>query len=151
MTRLSKNFTLRELTKSDTAARLGIDNTPTEEHLDNLKTLVTRVLQPTREAIGPIKVTSGYRGPKLNTKIGGSRTSDHMHGRAADIETFPDSESKMRALGKFIQDNLEFKQLIWEFGGAWIHVSYQEGRNRKQVIEAYRDENGKTKYRPFSF
>lgn len=149
--RLSKNFTLRELTKSATAERRGIDNTPTQEHQDNLQKLVDNVLQPAREANGPLKVTSGYRGPALNTAIGGSRTSDHMHGRAADIETFPDSESKMLALGKYIQDNCEFKQLIWEYGGAWIHVSYEEGRNRKQVIETYRDESGKTRYRTFSF
>lgn len=151
MTRLSKNFTLRELTKSDTADRLGIANQPTPEHLENLKRLCEFVLQPTRDAIGPIKVTSGYRGPELNTKIGGSKTSDHMTGCAADIETFPDTRDKMLELGKFIQNTLEFKQLIWEFDGSWIHVSYVPGANRKQVIEAYRAESGRTGYRPYSF
>ena len=84
--KLSANFSLNELTKSDTATRHDIDNTPTMQVIENLQDLVDNVLQPLREKFGPIVVTSGYRSPAVNTKIGGSTTSDHCHGYAADFE-----------------------------------------------------------------
>lgn len=149
--RLSYNFHLTEFTKSDTAHRLGIENRPDAEAQENLYQLVQHVLQPARDALNvPIRVTSGYRGPALNRAVGGAKRSDHMHGRAADIETRPESAQNMWVLGLFIQRHCEFKQLIWEFGGAWIHVSYHADHNRKQVLEAYRD-GDRTRYRPFDF
>lgn len=137
--RLSKNFWLREFTRSATARRHGINNEPGPEEIRALNALVDNVLQPARDALGvPINVSSGYRSPKLNRAVKGSRNSDHMYGRAADIETRPETQTLMWQLGQFIQSELEFKQLIWEFGGEWIHVSYDpDGDNRGDVRQAY--------------
>jgi len=132
-----KYFTLEELTKSDTASRLGIDNTPTEEVKRNLTTLVDKVLDPLRTAWGaPIVVNSGYRSTALNDAVGGSKTSDHISGRAADIEATdraPASNAKLFALIQSL--NLPFDQLIDESGMSWVHVSYRsEAENRKQIL-----------------
>ena len=110
---LSANFTLKELTKSDTATRLGLDNTPDEDTIENLKLLCEKVLQPVREHFGQsVTVNSGYRSPESNAAVGGSKTSDHCKGQAADIEingvANPD-------LAQWIMDNLEYTQLILEF------------------------------------
>lgn len=150
---LTENFALSEFTRSDTARRLGIDNRPPEDALFALWDLAEFVLQPARNALDiPLRVTSGYRAPALNTAIGGSKTSDHMFGRAADIETVPETEDRMWALGLHIETRLQFKQLIWEFGGEWIHVSYHTGHNRCEVLEAYVDPvSRRTRYRPFTF
>lgn len=149
---LSKNFRLKEFTKSRAAARRGINNSPGIRETDNLRLLVSNVLQPLRDQLGvPLKVTSGYRSVDVNRAIGGSQSSDHCFGRAADFETMPETRALMYEAAKYIQDNLEFKQLIWEFDGAWIHVSYEEGRNRKEVLEAYRGASGRTQYRPYKF
>lgn len=148
---LSENFHLSEFTRSDTARRLGINNTPGPEVVENLRTLVNYVLQPARDYLGvPLRITSGYRSPELNRAVGGSKRSDHMFGYAADIETRPETSELMFALGRFIQQHCAFKQLIWEFGGEWIHVSYQEGANRGEVFEIYRGPS-KPRRRPFSF
>ena len=148
--RLSKNFTLNELTKSQTAVRFGIDNTPTEEHLQNLKILVNQFLQPLRDAKGlPIRVTSCYRAPKLNKKVGSSSKSQHQKGEAVDFEITGFSNLE---LASWIEENMEFDQLILEFYDAstpnsgWIHSSYVGEKNRKQVLTAIRLDNGKTKY-----
>lgn len=148
---LSKNFNLREFTKSNTAARLGIDNNPTAEHIHNLATLCENILQPLRDALGkPIRITSGYRSEALNNAIGGSKTSDHSHGRAADLELWIDGEEDNAKLFHLIKNlELPFYQLIWEFGDEdqpnWVHVAYREDNVKKQCLKAVK-EDGKTKY-----
>ena len=149
--KLSENFALSEFTKSNTAKRHGIDNTPTEVHTWNLKRLCKFVLQPLRNALGVvIIISSGYRGPMLNAKIGGSKTSDHCNGKAGDIE---EANGDNASLFHYIKDNLDFDQLIWEFGDDdqpdWVHASYRSlSLNRKQVLVSYK-ENGRTKYKNY--
>jgi hypothetical protein len=146
---LSANFTLKELTKSDTATRLGLDNTPDEETIENLKLLCEKVLQPVREHFGQsVTVNSGYRSPESNAAVGGSKTSDHCKGQAADIEingvANPD-------LAQWIMDNLEYTQLILEFytqgqpNSGWVHVSYDPNNLKKQELTATKIA-GKTTY-----
>lgn len=138
---LSKNFTLEELTKSDSAIRNGINNTPNDSHMKALKLLVVNVLQPMRDKWGPIKVTSGYRSPALNKLIGGSEKSQHSKGEAADFEVIGVDNFK---LAEWIRDNMEFDQLILEFYDAaeckpnsgWVHVSYSKDRSRGSVLTA---------------
>ena len=148
---LSANFSLKELTKSETATRLGIDNTPDEETIDNLKTLCDKVLQPVREHFGKsVTVNSGYRSPELNSSpaVGGSKTSDHCKGMAADIEIagIPNAE-----LAQWIMDNLTYSQLILEFytrgigDSGWVHVSYDPNNLKKQELTAVKVA-GKTQY-----
>jgi zinc D-Ala-D-Ala carboxypeptidase len=146
--KLSANFSLNELTKSDTATRHDIDNTPTMQVIENLQDLVDNVLQPLREKFGPIVVTSGYRSPAVNTKIGGSTTSDHCHGYAADFEVLGMDN---RELALYIRDHLKFKQLILEFyrdgvpDSGWVHCSFQKDANKGQVLTA-KKVNGRTQY-----
>lgn len=133
-----KYFTIKELTKSDIATRRGIDNTPTAEVVQNLTTLVDKVLDPLRSTWGgPIVVNSGYRSKALNEAVGGSRTSDHMTGRAADIEAADRSKASNTKLFNLIQSlGLSFDQLIDESGMSWVHVSYRsEAENRKQILK----------------
>jgi len=148
---LSANFTLKELTKSDTATRLGLDNTPDDEALENLKTLCEMVLQPVREHFGKsVTVNSGYRSPELNSSpaVGGSKTSDHCKGMAADIEIagVPNAE-----LAQWIMNNLDYTQLILEFytqgipDSGWVHVSYDPKNLKKQELTAVKVA-GKTQY-----
>lgn len=129
-----KHFTIEELCRSETARSRGIDNTPAEEVRKNLTELVDNVLDPLREWYGkPIYVNSGYRCPALNKAVGGVASSQHLTGQAADIDVNDRAEN--RKLMKHIEDNLDFDQLIWENGGAWIHVSYRaDGKNRRQVL-----------------
>jgi len=149
--KLSKNFSLREFTKSNTATRLGIDNSPTEEHIENLKKLCDNVLQPLRDALGlPLRITSGYRSEALNNAIGGSKTSDHSKGKAADLELYINGEEDNLALFKAIQElNLPYYQLISEFGTEekpdWVHVAYREENPKQQNLRATKID-GKTKY-----
>ena len=149
--KLSENFTLSEMTKSETALRHGLPNDPEPDHLENMKKLAEHVLQPVRDHYGRgVKVNSAYRHPDVNRAVGGSTTSDHCKGMAADIEIpgVPNAE-----LAEWIQDNLEFRQLILEFytpgipDSGWVHVSYNEADNKKQVLTAMK-ENGKTVYKP---
>ena len=147
--KLSTNFSLQELTKSDTAIRHDIDNTPSLQVIDNLQDLVDNVLQPLREKFGPVVVTSGYRSPAVNTKIGGSTTSDHCHGYAADFEALGVDN---RELALYIQNNgFKFKQLILEFyrdgvpDSGWVHCSFQKDANKGQVLTA-KKVNGRTQY-----
>jgi zinc D-Ala-D-Ala carboxypeptidase len=148
---LTKNFTLAEMTKSETALRHGMDNTPGEQEIAALKLLAEKVLQPVRDHFGRgVKVNSGFRHPEVNAKVGGSKTSDHCRGQAADIEIpgVPNAE-----LAEWIKDNLEFRQLILEFytpgipDSGWVHVSYVAEDNKKQVLTATK-QNGKTVYLP---
>ena len=131
-----KHFTFDELIHSDTADRMGIDNTPTGDAIDNLDRLVTRVLDKLRDGWGrPIIVTSGYRCKELNATVGGARNSQHLKGQAADI-VGDDFEAFRRFVRRWCKDN-EFDQCIFERGGGkqWIHISYVEGRNRRQVLD----------------
>ena len=129
-----KYFTIEEMTKSSTAKANGIDNTPSEEGVLKLQKLIEAVLDPLREWYGkPIKVNSGYRCEALNKAIGGAKSSQHMLGEAADITVGSKEENKK--LFDYIKDNLEFDQLINESDFSWVHVSYREGRLRKQVLE----------------
>jgi hypothetical protein len=154
--KLSNYVSLAEVTKSDTAKRKGISNEPTPEHLENLKTICTEVFDKVREHFGvPIYISSGYRSAALNKAIGGSSTSDHNLGRALDLDQDGrgNGVTNMEVF-EFIKDNLEFDQLIGEFQRAdgnfdWVHVGYRKGANRKQILVAYRDAAGKTKYKPF--
>ena len=131
-----KYFTIQELTISNTAQRKGIDNTPDQKAAAALTALVANVLDPLREAWGrPIVVNSGYRCPKLNRAVGGVARSQHTKGEAADIRTLSNRRWENEQLFKLIvQLKLPFDQLIDEHGYSWIHVSYAEGRNRRQVL-----------------
>lgn len=156
MTNISKHLSLNEVTRSSTAKRLGIDNTPTPEHLRNLKLLAEKIFEPIREHFGtPIGVSSGYRSLALNEATpGSSRTSQHCTGEALDLDQ--DSMGTgvtNRQVFDFIRNNLEFDQLIWEYGTKenpdWVHVSYESsGKQRKQVLRCTRV-NGKPKYSPY--
>jgi len=137
---LSKSFTLNELTKSQEATRLGIDNTPSEEHILNLKILCDNILQPIRDFYGmPVSVSSGYRSPKLCEAIGSSRTSQHARGEAADFEIFGVAN---KDLSDWIVSNLEYDQCILEFwninepNSGWVHCSFSTKYNRKQYLKA---------------
>ena len=148
MVTLSKNFTLTEYTKSQTALRLGIDNTPNEDHLASAKLLFERVVQPVRDHFGPTVINSGYRGPELNAAIGGAATSQHCRGEAVDIECPGIANHEV---AEWIQNNLDFDQLILEFytlgipDSGWVHVSYIPEGNRKQSLTAVK-QDGKTVY-----
>ena len=146
--KLSKNFALSEITHSNTAKRLGIENEPTETHLQNMQHLVDNLLQPLRDAIGPIRISSGYRNPSLNRAIGGSNSSQHCKGQALDIQFWSKGKMDNKVIYDWIlQSGLEFDQMINEFDFAWIHISLKVKDNRKQVLEAYKNEDGDTKYR----
>lgn len=128
-----KYFTIKELCKSSTATQLGIDNTPNSEIVNNLKQLVEHILDPLRERYGkPIYVNSGYRCPALNKAVGGSKTSSHQYGLAADITAGSPKENKI--LFELIQElDLPFQQLIDEKNFQWIHVSFSE-KPKKQIL-----------------
>ena len=147
--KLSKNFSLREFTKSQTATRRGIDNSPTEEHIENIKALTENVLQPIRSQWGVVSISSGYRSADLNAAIGGSSKSQHSKGEAADFEV-PGLDNF--DLCEWIVNNLEFDQLILEgydgkdANSGWIHCSYVTHRkNRKKTLTA-RFDTGKAVY-----
>ena len=146
---LSANFTLKELTKSDTATRLGLDNTPDDEALENLKTLCEKVLQPVREHFDKsVTVNSAYRSPESNAAVNGSKSSDHCKGMAADIEIVGVANAD---LAQWIMDNLDYTQLILEFytqgirDSGWVHVSYDPNNLKKQEMTAVKVA-GKTQY-----
>lgn len=144
---LTTNFHLWELVQSSTADRLGIDNTPNEEEIRNLQKLCEKILQPARDALGPIKISSGFRSEELNTAVGGVSDSDHRLGFAADV--IPVSVSTRRLAEWVTQNCPEFDQVILEFGTLddpnWIHLSAAP-RNRKEVLRATR-EDGIVAYR----
>lgn len=136
---LSKNFTLQEFTKSQTAQRLGIDNTPSAAEVERLKLLAQNVLQPVRNHFGPVIITSGYRCFKLNRAIGSKESSDHVKGFAADFEVIGASNLEV---AKWIEKNLQFKQLILEFfdhndpHSGWVHCSFDERQLINTVLTA---------------
>jgi len=147
--KLSQNFSLAEFTKSQTAERKGIDNTPKGQHLESAKALFENVVQKVRDHFGLTVINSGYRSPELNTAVGGSSTSQHCKGEAADIEVPGTANGD---LAQWIVDNLDFDQVILEFykpgipDSGWVHVSYKaDGTNRKSVLTAT-SQNGKTVY-----
>ena len=128
-----KYFSIEELTKSNTAKSKGIDNTPTQDVKNNLQKLIEAVLDPLREWYGkPIIVSSGYRCRALNEVVGVASNSQHTLGMAADLDVGNKEENKK--LFNYIKDNLEFDQLIDEKDLAWVHVSYNENKNRNQVL-----------------
>ena len=138
---LSKHLSLVEVTKSNTATRLGIDNSPTEEHLANLKVVAEKVFELIREHFGvPIGISSGYRSKKLNTAVKGSSSSEHCKGMALDIDADIFGGITNKEIFNYIKENLEFTQLIWEFGNDnepdWVHVSYNPSNLKKQVLKA---------------
>ena len=146
---LTKNFSLLELTKSQTAERKGIDNTPSPEHQENLKSLCMAILQPVRDHFSKVvTISSGYRSPELCTAIGSKITSQHAKGQAADFEIFGVSN---KSLADYIDSELHYDQLILEYwnesdpNSGWVHCSFSEGQNRKQYLRAYK-EDGRTKY-----
>lgn len=153
--KISTHLNLAEVTRSDSAKRHGIDNTPTAEHLENFKLLAEKVFEPIRAHFKvPIHISSGYRSKELNAFIKGSLTSQHCSGEAIDIDMDGSSSGVTNAqVFNFIKDNLEFDQLIWEFGTKtnpdWVHVSYESsGKQRKQILLASRVA-GKTVYLPY--
>ena len=146
---LSKSFTLNELTKSQEATRLGIDNTPSDEHILNLKILCEKILQPLRDFYGmPVSVSSGYRSAELCKAIGSSSTSQHTRGEAADFEVFGVAN---KDLSDWIVNNLDYDQCILEFwspndpNSGWVHCSYNDSGNRKQYLNAQKL-NGRVVY-----
>ena len=152
--KLSKNLSLAEVTKSNTAKRLGIDNTPDDWTIENLRAIAGDVFQPLRSAFGcPIFVSSGYRSEELNRAIGGSKRSQHVQGRALDIDADVFGRCTNGEIFRWLLNNVTFDQLIWEFGDQdnpdWVHVSYvRDGVNRGRCLKACRDDNGQVYYEP---
>ena len=150
--KLSKNLSLGEVIKSTTAKRLGIDNTPDDWTTENLRQVALNVFQPLRDAFGcPIFVSSGYRSADLNRAIGGSKRSQHVEGRALDLDADVFGRCTNAQIFNWLKENVEFDQLIWEFGDEdnpdWVHVSFvYDGANRRRCLKAVRDDQGKVVY-----
>jgi len=150
--KLTPNFSLQELTKSDTAIRKGIDNEPNADQIDKLKTLCEKVLQPVRDQFGRVKVTSGYRSPELCVAIGSSLNSQHAKAEAVDFECLGVDNAEV---ADWVYKNCETDQLILEFytpgepNSGWIHASYVPFQRRAQYMRAYREDK-KTKYKPIT-
>jgi zinc D-Ala-D-Ala carboxypeptidase len=145
--KLSKNLTLGEVTKSATAIKFGISNKPSGDHLSNLIQIANKIFQPVRNHFNePIIVSSGYRSEALNDLIGGASSSQHSKGEALDL----DGSVENSRIFEFIKNNLEFDQLIWEFGDDenpdWVHVSYKADNNRGEVLRAVR-QSGRVIYK----
>jgi len=148
---ISKHVSYKEGVYSNTATRRGIDNTPNDEQLNNMELVANEIFEPLRDWVGgPIKINSFFRSPDLNTAIGGSSKSQHCKGQAIDIDDVFNRATNAE-MYHFIKDNLDFDQIIWEFGNDdnpdWVHVSYvSEDDNRRRCLKAYK-ENKKTKYK----
>lgn len=147
---ISKNVSYKEAIKSNTATRLGIENLPNEQQIDNMKLVAEKIFQPLRKFVGgPIKINSFFRSPDLNRAIGGSSKSQHCLGLAMDLDdTFGHKTNAQ--MFEWIRENLDYDQMIWEFGSdknpAWVHVSYvSPEKNRNRCLKAYK-ENNKTRY-----
>jgi len=150
--KISEHLSLKEVTKSNTATRRGIDNSPTMEHLDNLKIVAEKIFEPLRNHFGvPIGISSGYRSYALNKAVRGSKTSHHCKGMALDIDADIFDNLTNKEIFDYIRENLEFTQLIWEFGTDeepnWVHAAYETGNLKKQVLQA-KKVNGETEYLP---
>jgi zinc D-Ala-D-Ala carboxypeptidase len=155
MSKISEHLDLSEVIRSETAKRLGVSNTPTPEHIENFKKLAENVFEKIRNNFRvPIHISSGYRSVELNRAIKGSSSSQHCKGEAIDIDMDGSSNGVTnRMVFDYIIKNLDFDQLIWEFGTSenpdWVHVSYSSsGNQRKQVLKAVRGANGTT-YQPY--
>ena len=141
--------------KSRTATRLGLSNSPNEEHIKNMQALAENIFQPLRDYFGvPIHISSGYRSEALNKAIGGSKSSQHCKGEAMDIDRDGYSQPDNAQIFEYIKKNLDFDQMIWEFGTQknpeWVHVSHKrDGKNRAELLVAYKTSYGKTRYRQF--
>ena len=152
---ISKHLSLAEVSRSETAKRKGINNTPSGEHLENFKKLAENIFEPIREHFGvPIHISSAYRSADLNRAVGGSSSSQHCSAEAIDIDMdgSPNGVTN-KMVFDFIKDNLNFDQLLWEFGNDttpdWVHVSYEStGKQRKQILKVIKA-NGKTSYVPY--
>jgi hypothetical protein len=150
--KLSENLSLAECTKSLTAKRLGINNEPDEWATENLRQTAVNVFQPVRDCLGvPIHVSSGYRSAELNKAIGGSVRSQHVEGRALDLDADVFGGCTNSEIFECIRENVEFDQLIWEFGDQdnpdWVHVSFiYDGLNRGRCLKACRDDKGEVYY-----
>ena len=151
MKNISKHVSYKEGVRSNTALRLGIENTPRAEQLEKMSVVANEVFEPLREWVGgPIKINSFFRCYKLNRAIGGSKTSQHMSGQAMDIDdTF--GWKTNAEMFNYVKDNLDFDQMIWEFGDDdnpdWVHISFvSKEENRNRCLKAYK-EKGKTKYK----
>jgi len=154
--KISAHLDLSEVTRSETAERKGISNMPTPEHLENFKKLAENIFEPIRKHFGkPIHLSSGYRSKALNTAIGGSLSSQHCKGEAIDIDMDGSSNGVTnRMVFDYIRTNLNFDQLIWEFGTKdnpdWVHVSFSStGKQRKQVLRAVKA-GSKTSYQVYA-
>lgn len=152
MTQLTEHFTLAEMIVSPTAKRLGIPNTPTAEHIENMRYCCEKILEPVRAKFGPVTVNSSYRAPLVNKAVGGSKTSQHVNGQAIDFEVQGVSN---KVVADWVADNLEFDQVILEFytagdkNSGWVHASIKkEGGNRRQRLIATKSKAGGTKYTP---
>ena len=146
--KLSKNFSRAEIEHSNTAKRLGISNEMSEKHLENMQRLIDNLIQPMRDNLGPIRISSGYRSPSLNRAIGGSSRSQHSKAEALDLQFWEKGKMNNKVIYDWVlESGLEFDQMINEFDFAWIHISFSSGKNRKQVLEAYKNDQGKTAYR----
>ena len=156
--RLTKNFTLQEFTRSNTALRLGLSNKPTKEGIIKLR-LLAAFLQTIRDRLGALRITSGYRSPALSQAIGSSANSQHCRYEAVDLQYFKRGKmDNLRIYQTIVDLDLDFDQIILEFGDstqyndpmrpAWFHLSWKISDNRREVLVAYKDENNKTKYRP---
>ena len=153
--KLSNNFSLKEMVKSQTAERKGINNNPSEDHMNNLKLLCENVLQPVRDHFGKVvSVSSGYRSEALCEAIGSSKNSQHAKGQAADFEIFDVSNQELVI---WIDKNLDYDQMILEFwkgpdepNSGWVHCSYKSEGNRKQLLRAYK-QDGRTKYEEYKY
>ena len=140
---LSEHFSLPEFVVSQTAIRKGIDNTPPSEAIINLQQLCIHVLEPIRNALGVVHISSGYRCPELNEAIGGAKTSQHVEGKASDITV---NDIPVDVVFDYIKrSNIDFDQMINEFDGAWLHISFNLGKNRRECMIA-KKVNGKTVY-----
>jgi hypothetical protein len=151
---LSTNLSLAEVTRSETAKRRGISNMPTPEHIENFKKLAINIFQPIREHFGkPILISSGYRSAELNKAISGSLSSQHCSGEAIDID-MDGTDITNAQIFNYIKDNLNFDQMIWEFGTDanpdWVHVSFAANRSQRKQILVAKKVNGKTTYIPYS-
>jgi zinc D-Ala-D-Ala carboxypeptidase len=151
MKNISKHVSYEEGVRSNTALRLGIENTPRAEQLEKMSVVANEVFEPLREWVGgPIKINSFFRCYKLNKAIGGSKTSQHMSGQAMDIDDTFGCKTNAEMFN-YVKDNLDFDQMIWEFGDDdnpdWVHISFvSKEENRNRCLKAYK-EKGKTKYK----
>lgn len=155
MTKISDNLLLSEVTRNNTASKFGIDNTPTPEHLENLKQVANLIFEPLRKGLGnkPIYVSCGYRGAAVNAKTkGASKTSYHVTGHALDLDAHVFGGVTNAKIFHYIKNNLDYAELIWEYGTStepdWVHVAYVDGKNVKETLIAY-SQNGKPKYKNY--